>query len=1090
MDLTTNLANWNTLLKRLESEQISKDQIEVIEKFEELFKHLPSQAAVRHQKDLESCTIRTNNLISYVFDNIDCSDRQSLSSFLTMLVSYGYFRLAQITYYTPTQNIELLDQDPIYLPIIEKKKWYDLEPLLPNAGSLGWKGLMNSSLVKEETLLMPACLQLMGLKIHFCSILMNLHHYQHVKAIIKKNGQKVAAKLIELIRDAAHNDENMIGIDSYLFNLLLPFTSEIQLAGLIEAIIQDLFKPLSRQRSFGESEIENLHDLIENTFSLPQHQDLFVAGMIEHLKCNLIRRKRRHSVESAQGNGKITIETVLAEINTTKDHSQNIISRAQGLEITAKSLQTKYLHYWVETLKKHLRFVTLTLESAKKLFGVCCVILMSIADFADKDLIKDLSHLAGRTVDIINQSKYEKFYTAYNPHYLIEFTQVLCEGSGLFNEFEPPIQQLYKSYISKYMRYCVLKPKFAADTFDEFVTFVCDQCPSKQASHTLQYICIRELANCVEIFKSRLGPKITGQFSQWTSSCCKRLHRFIKRNSKLRDNNNGESEDLDTTQDDHKQSKHCIAIHALVCTLRLSIELKNREILELYGDLLLKLFSNLTTRVKRLTEDVKTGEGRSVVPIDIHLSKLINLYIHHRNSISNYLNYDLISITSGSFKIVEDNPTCLEDLTGKKQKYQSLKKKVESLKEMADKSSHLYQDIINQQYSQVTDIAIGSTSDIKREKNCCGDYADQRTILQEVSQLILNNCDTSIHKDVLESTVTSLETCDPLDHPKVLYLLLMLQSLSCKGKQQPSASQVSEVFKEMLPRISCNLVRISKSVELGPSIHAFTRPGSHLSNRSIQCCTYVNCIEIYALLFHRLQSDVTNSFIADSMQIAVGSNLYQYAKHSDYLQKYFLQLAGAIIQLLKSICIGRQEEGALKSSMPIFLSMLTHVIRCIIIASDRKKVHVLTSKQNGSENHQDSPHSEDQEASFITKLELLAIDIGRTLNNLSFLKVKLVEYAPHLISAYVKDSQRASCPESIRLHLNEGVFRIFNLVDAHQKERQEEIIRRGVQRKTVAGKARGSLFDMIHVRLDQASREIFRNLHEEYNRFHRYVGKC
>lgn len=128
--------------------------------------------------------------------------------------------------------------------------------------------------------------------------------------------------------------------------------------------------------------------------------------------------------------------------------------------------------------------------------------------------------------------------------------------------------------------------------------------------------------------------------------------------------------------------------------------------------------------------------------------------------------------------------------------------------------------------------------------------------------------------------------------------------------------------------------------------------------------------------------------------------------------------------------------------------------------------------------------------SYEAQLELLAIDLGRTLNNLSCLKVKLVDYAPHLISAYIKDVQRAACPDFVKLHLDEGVYRIFNLVDAHQRARQEEVIEAGVQRKTNAGRASGSLFEMIHTRLDQASREIFRDMHENYNRFHRYVGKC
>lgn len=1080
MDHGTKLELWKQLLDKLDSEATKDDDKNTFQQLNQLLKHFSPIAAIRHQKGITSCTRTTLEIITKVFDRLDCSDRSLLSSFLELLLTFGYFRIAQITYSVSPSSIDLIAEDQTQVYMITRSKWYDLEPLLPSAGSLGWKGVMTSSLVKEETQLMPFCLQLLMQKLHFLSIVANLHQFSSSKEVIIRNGRKVAEKLIELIKDAAYNDENIIGIDANLFNLLMTFAEDSHSTDIIDSIIQDLFKPIHQNGSCDRFELRCLNQLIsEHILNKPMHQDVFVSGMIQHLKCNLIRRKRRHSVESA--NEKVTIESLLNQILEDADVNM-ILSQSNDIEIPAKALQSTYLRHWTNLFKNVTRMATLTSNASIRLFGTCSIILVVIPE-TDSEVICNLIYLASKAIENIPQAKFDKLCNIYNPDYLIQLTQLLIQKNYFDRGFDSPIQQIYRAYIGKYLRRCVLRgAKLDTEKFNQFITFICDKKFGSNASRLLPYLYIRELAGCVEVLKSRISNKMGSVFSDWAGLCCKRLYKFIKRNSKSKDEFNESTSDMDldvSVDQSNKGSKHSAVILALVCILRLSIELKNQEFLETYSDLISKLFSNVVTRIKDVISIVRLGQNDPSSPLDAHITKLLNLYIQHREMLGKYLNYDLIDTLTGMLveSLKNSNDTTSE--SKKKKLYKQIKTKLEFLQEQGEKSSNVYQTIINQQYATATDIAVGCINDMNREESCREYRRGQMVTLNDVSEIIISHGDTSGIRNLLDSIVQSLETCDPLDHDIVLYLLLLLRSASSKSK---STQNNLDMIKGLLPRISCSLVRIAKTVDMGPSIHAFTKPGCHLSNRSIQCCTYANCIGIYSQLMERFSPNDTGHMIADALQLAIGSNLQLYAKHSLQLHKYFIELGNATTRLLKSICIARRDQDTLKSTLPIFLTMLSHLIRCLIMASDRRKLSELEIA-NGDTQYQTHKHFENQ-------LELIAIDIGRALNNLSLLKVKLVEFAPHVISSYVKDSQRASCPDFIRLHLNEGLFRIFNLVDAHQKDRQSNLIEEGIQRKTIAGKAKGSMLDMIHARLDQASREVFRDMHDNYTKFHRYSGKC
>lgn len=1048
MDHSTTLETWNCLLKKLENFD-PKESAKLISDFDKLFEHLAPQTAIRLQKDYDSCTIKSDQCLEELLDKLDLSDKSLLANFLKMLKSFGYFRISQITYHTENNRNEL-EPDTVYMPLILKVKWYDMSPLLPKAGTLGWKGLMNHCLVEEERELMKICLQLLTQKLHFYSLILNLERFHESSAVIQRNGQKVAEKLFELIRDASFDDESLIGLDATLFNLMLPFTNTEQHTALIDAIVHDLFKPHMLQKSVKGPDIMQLYQLIRDCImNKTNFQDIFVEKLVEHLKFNIVRRKRRHSVEVDQDGGKFSLESLIV-MTSQGENLKALSEKVEDLELSSKSLQSSYILYWAQTLDQLIPFRILTAKSTKTIISTCITLLMTTSSIIGQDIIQQLTLLMTKSLDNTGQ-RGKLFSKLCDIQFLIELTEVLLQRTNLLSSLDTPVVTFYRVYLNRYLSSFVGKNSVDIEKITPFIIYISNITTCKEASRLIQYTFIHELAIILNS-KTKCSNKCSEILMSNARTCSISMYKYIKRSA----------------------VESSVGVETLVSILTIGLLKKDQEILDSYSDPIMKLFKTMVDRVEKLLQLVTTADSIDDHPIDAHLPNLASLYTNYSEVIKVYLDYELadklFSLLPQKNDIIQSNGTCETWKERKKSVYNEIKTRLDDIEERAQ-SADVFNTIINK-------LSVCPVGDIKKEKSCLRNYSRQMSLLSEVFSTLVES-DSTIYNKILENTLYYIENCDPLDHPRLLFHFLMLEILIRK----PSTE-----FFQGLSTLSSSLIRISKMVELGPSIHVFTHAGSHKTNKSIQCCTYSNCIKIYTLIFQHLPSKFTSDYITDSMQICTNANLLQYSQYSTRFHRFFVQLASAIIGLLLSICIGKKEES-LKSSIPVFLSVFSNFVRCLIGASDRQKIDNLHDLQsNGtSEVLNDDGYSS---KSYEVQLELLALDVGRVLNNLSLSRVKMIEYAPHLISTYIKDIQRASCAEQVRLHLNEGIFRIFNLIDAHQKERQEEIIEAGIQRKTYAAKASGSLFDMIHARLDQASREIFHDMHENYNRFFRYLGKC
>lgn len=1049
MDQVTDLTTWKTLLTSFEETETDLD-VENFVKLETLLIHLPSSVPPRLQKDYESCTLKSIRLFSELFDKIDLSDKPLLCSYLRMIRSFGYFRIAQMTFHTSSINEEL-EVNPIYLPTIVKTKWYDMEPVLPSAGTIGWKSIMNHGLVKEEQQLSTVCLQLLSLKLQFHAIISRLDCFQNCREVIDKSGRRVVEKLFELVRDVAYDDECMIGIDTQLFNLMSIFSDEEQRAAIVDAVVQDLFKPYLLQKEMREQAkiYELTGDCIMNKLHL---QNIMFNKLLENLKCNMIRRKRRHSVE-ANLEDSIPLESVISDINNGKKFNE-LLSSLGDIQLSKKSLQTGYIDYWVQVVRQIITKQTTLAVNSIKIISTCAVLLISASELLGPSIAGNLSALMAEAIQGTADANTEKLLNLCHLSSILDFAKAIATKADAYSNFGTPVQQFFKDYLNRYLTFCILRgnERRATEFSSVFVDAICDKTMNRDLSHLLQYICVHELARCIGSAFNKKGSQVFGIYLRCARVCSKRMLKFIKKHSPLKVglSNGCEDDKMNCTDINDSielatvEPEKLVVVDALVCIMIIAIENNDKEMLDEYSDLLLRLFSYMTYRVQKLIESVQNGVAADFCPIDSHLPKLFNLYKAHKDIVDGYLNYDFfrkispLSITESE----EGSPTQDPARLKKKNMYNHIKQKLESLEERANKSSDVYPTIINKQYSYVVCPSIG---DIKDERSpCCHKYLEQLKTVQKIVSVVFSSGNLA---DSLKSTVRLLEDCDPLDHPRVLYLFLMLESLIPNNINS---------FTELSPRISSSLIRIVKSVELGPSIHAFTKAGRHKSNASIKCCTYANAARLYTTIFLTYPKMI-ESFVTDAMEICVASNLIEYAKNRKL--DLFVLLGSSISQLLKTVCTSKRE--AFQSSLPVFLSILSLLIRCVIMTSD-----------------QINP-----------ALELLAIDIGRIFKNLGNHKVDLVAFAPYIITNYVKDIQRAHCTGRIRRKLDEGVFRVFNLVDAHQLQRREKVIELG-QRKTSAGRASGSLFELVHSRLDQAGREVFRELHDDYNRFYRYQAKC
>lgn len=1074
---------WQSCLNELDS----RDKVDkhILKKLAAIVEHLPSQhqVAPRLLRDYNSCTSKLGQILSDLFDKVDISDKNLFTSLLKLSKSYGEFKLAQIVFHIESPR-DHIDPDLNYNPILTKTKWYDLTPLLPSAGSLGWKHLLIHGMVDERDFSQPG-LQLLVQKLRFYGAISTIDRFANSLDVIQKNGERVAEKLVERLLDFANDDEVPMGLNQYLFNLLLPFTTHEQQAALIEAIVRDRFKARILEESGSSTILRDIGDMIGRCMDYRHLQEVLIVKLLEHLKVNVIRRKRRHSVEASEEQLDVTLESLISEIVESNDPME-LLDKTHQLEISSKHLQTSYLTHWTDLLISSLNKKTLSPTTSTMILSTCSVILITTSSIISEDLTTRLSILMAKTIDNTGHRKLEKFFRVCGANYLVKLTTLLADKTELLDDFDTPMRMFFKSYFARHMRFCAMKGYHKdAEKFSQFIEFICTTKDiNKDKSHLLEYICLCELSEFLDNLKGKGGNKMLELYVDYSKSIGNKLYKFIKHNFKA---NESEETSNGTNGNGSKSDYQKAVVDALVCILKIAIDRKEQDLLDNFGDMMSKLYNQMCSRFEKLTDKIKTGSHTSANSLDPHLPRLMSLYIDHRAMIEPYLCFDLNEKIANLLIFPETTESTLNEGLGKSRKkasYQDVKTKIEELQKRSAQSKNVYQSIINKQYNPVVDPAIGGNENLEKEDYCCRKYMNHMKYINEVSVVLLNNCDTDLYKLVLENIVRELEQCDSLDHPKILYLLMVVKSIIPRHTKE---TLNFTAFKDNLPRISCALIRISKSVELGPSIHSFTRPGTHKSSAGIQCCTYSNCIEIYSLIFTKFPHKITNTLITEAMQLCVCANLERYARYSTRIHKFFIQLASAISGMLKAICIGGKEEDALKSSIPMFLSMFSLLIRCIMMASDRRK-HLGEHQTVGKEDI--TTENSNTSANNDAHLEHLARDIGRLMNNLSFLEVKLVDYAPHLISTYIKDTQQASCPDSIKKHLDEGIFRIFNVVDAHQKNRQEKIIEAGIQRKTNAGKASGSLFEMIHARLDQASREIFRDMHENYNKFHRYLGKC
>lgn len=1088
------LKEWESYLVELENFDFKTSDYKVITKLTKLCEHLPPQPTPRFVESFENCTQKTSKILTELVDKIELSNKKTLKQLLKLFKSFGYFRISQITYFIGSTNEET---EPLYRPRINSSKWYSLQPLLPEAGTIGWKSLLAHCLVREESDLFSCSVQLLLQKLHFGSILNSLEAFRFERPIIKKMCSKVAEKIIVICKDTAYEDGAVLKLDSFVISLLLENSKDHQV--IVEIVLEELFKPTLSGGYFETRDISHLTKIIQDCFmDQPGLQENVLSGLTSHLKLNLIRRKRRRStVEDIPSDHRNFEDTLMEYLKNVTFNSTSFEpdTPMPELEVKQKDIQLSYLDYWLDLVILSLESSVLTAKSSEIVLTTSLSLFFSVLSYVTDTTANKMIRVIIAAIENTRPEFLDAFFELIQSNIILFITKKIADTEEL-KKFSPQsVQNLYKTIFRSSLSSILAGHQKTVEQISSFINFVHGKSIKKDLATIIGSVIILEFGSCMQQDRFSRRSDICEFFNTCIKKCNKRVKRFIRKHTAFKTNLfettiHDDSMIMDITSesnegDDIEESK--LAMHVLVNIINLSVRQNDAEMLDEYSDYIVDVLNYLDHRLRTIITELVILGKVTVNSIDPYLSRLLNIYIQSKPKIVPFFPKDLISSLIDIFATFRTDQV---DITEGKKLRKVSKLIVSSMKQTLQsfdddqKCDDYSANIINRQYLSIVEPIIVTTSESTKEKFCMTSLEFEKN-LDNLLALLFSNCKDEDYVKVCETIVNELEICDATDHNKVIYITSILAALA--SELGNTANSGYKYYESRLNSISCNLVRIIKSLDLGPSIHAYKNVGSHKSTSTIQCCTSIACMNLYTHLCTIFSGNQHSSVLTDAIYMLTSSNLQKCSSNLD-LRWSFVRLSHASINLLKSTCLGKRKDNSLVASLSVFLTALSTISNTLISASDIRKLEMLCD----TESFIDLKLTNDnvvERRMYEKYLKLIAIEVARLLNHVSTLRVKLIEFAPYVIADYVQNIQQAPCLDTVRQSLDEGIYRIFNLVDAHQNERKVEIKQNGVQRQTQAAKTGTSLFSMIHARLDQASREILQDMYDNYKKFYKYKSK-
>lgn len=1069
------LSQWKTCNSDIVNEPTDH---KLLNKFTTLLNHvdaIDNLIPLRLLKKYTKCYKQTQSILAVILDHVQLTDSTQMTHLLKLYNAFANVKIIKLTY-------QLGEKPMLECADLNELKWFDLSCLLPVTSDTNWKKVYRNCFHKNTTdaELFRTVLNLYLQKLRLYAILENLDQYQQHSTSIRATAKEIVKKLVE-----SNYSQHKIRMDEQFICVIMPYLDSDLYPIISEAIIQD-------RLNFPNEPAQNLitNQLLENNISM---QTQLITTLLKHLRNNILRNKREQdedtkvspllsiieqitfehmsSEELLQSVTKLMLNCESMDVDAPEveksfesiDFWSSIQSACNGAStsLTSKTVQTSYIANWLDVVQSIAKHQYLIIPNRLRIFTAASIVLISTSPFIQiATLERILGYMYGLIQDLPQKEAPIFFSLIPAGQYLIKLTNCLTNNTKLFEQSEC---STFENFLSLFLNTYMNCTQERSDSLSDYVAFIVDEKLDKVVATYSQLIMINGIlstSTCnsrksLKKAKNSVQLSIKPDLLQTIDPCISELKKKVAANQNIL-----------FSIDDKKDLYTSILTKANVSVIKLFIIQKDMKALKVNETFLKKLFASIVTNIGYLIQMHQTKHKSKKKKMNFHLCDdqfidLIEFYNRYRTQMESVLNIRVINQLHDTIitSIVREIDQADEKTSSKLSK-----KMMKELKGVVLDESKL--KLSRSKNSAITHIA--------EVEDVC--YPEMKKILLKVAPLIFSACDAPTFQNSLNKILERILDCDISDHSLIVRSLILLESVYMAA---PTYNlDKSKILADNFEKILASITKVAKQSECRHSIHLFKDAGIHKSMTSIKCCISARCLTSLLLLFRSpnqskiLKEELTFS----SLQMISFANLRTYAQNSQYAYNQFLDLGSLTYSILNE-CLLKKSVVAL-NIMPTFNLIFTEFIRCLLVASDRSKLDKI------KETIDDAKFEEIEH-----RFEVLALDTAKIMTQLSLMRSNFIGCAPYLISSYIRDVQIVTCHPRVRLHLDEGIFRIFNQIDAHQEEYKANQTAQANQRKTHAGGAQGSIFEMIHARLAQSSREIFRDMHENYEKFHRFTGR-
>ncbi len=285
-------------------------------------------------------------------------------------------------------------------------------------------------------------------------------------------------------------------------------------------------------------------------------------------------------------------------------------------------------------------------------------------------------------------------------------------------------------------------------------------------------------------------------------------------------------------------------------------------------------------------------------------------------------------------------------------------------------------------------------------------------------------------------------------HKSALQLMAIIRAIFTSGiineeKNVMKRNKLSQVVGDLL----VNLTRLCNQCNEEYEEHqdaSKTTKSNIKNNQLIQLNVKIEILDTCKLILAETSKHqmISPAHLFSAFNCCIEANLEKYIDN-DYA--IFVPLYQAVYSILNESLLSHR--FIVISAMSTFIVILQQMLKCLIVASEQEKVGEDDWKRE--------------------KLEVCAQNMDRLLTQCSMLDCDEFkqQIAPHLVAFYVTQSQSVTIHLVVKRHLLSSMNRVLKVITEKEK------------------------IEMIHSRLKQSGREIFKLLYDNYEKYYQFKGQ-